>query len=121
MTPAERAGQQVLLVDDDPIVLQVVSEVLSSEGYEVVAAERAAEALALLQGGLAPDLLITDHMMPGMTGAELLAQVHRTWPALPMLMITGFMRDVATLPGHVPVLGKPFGAHALLDQVRALA
>ena len=110
----------ILLVDDDHVVLDVTAEILRSDGFEVVAVDRAAEAIRLLEGGLMPSLLVTDHVMPELTGAELLHRVGAVWPDLPVLMITGFIERVTALPAGVPILRKPFRLQDLVGQVRAL-
>lgn len=56
----------------------------------MIEAHSAIEALRLLEGGLAPDLLITDHEMPGMTGIELAREVRRQYARLPVLLATGW-------------------------------
>lgn len=113
-------ARPILLVDDDHVVLDVTAEILRSDGFEVVAVDRATAAIELLEGGLKPSLLVTDHVMPELTGAELLHRVGAVWPDLPVLMITGFIERVAALPAGVPILRKPFRLQDLVGQVRAL-
>ena len=121
MTDRETASARpILLVDDDLVVLDVTAEILRSDGFEVVAVDRAAEAIKLLEAGLMPSLLVTDHVMPELTGAELLHRVGAVWPELPVLMITGFIERVTALPADVPILRKPFRLQDLVGRVRAL-
>jgi len=84
MTPAERT---VLLVDDDPAVRTVLAALVRQAGIEPVEAASAAEALVLLgQGGI--DVMVSDLRMPGMDGMELLARATKTWPDVPVVMLT---------------------------------
>lgn len=77
----------ILVVDDEPFVTEVVSRWLASEGYECVQASGGREALEAL-GRREFELVITDIMMPGMSGVELLEQVRRTYPRTAVIMLT---------------------------------
>lgn len=89
-------GELVLFVDDEPALLAVGRRRLEALGYAVRTASSPAEAIALLDGsGIEPALLITDYSMPGMTGLELGAEVSRLRPRLPVLLLTGFISDIA--------------------------
>ncbi|MCP4739274.1 MAG: response regulator, partial [Bosea sp.] len=98
----------VLAVDDDALVLMNTTALLEDLGHRVIEASSAREALALLEGDDAVDLLITDHAMPQMTGAQLIAEVGQRWPKLPVILATGY----ADLPAGAGVgvlrLNKPF-------------
>jgi PAS domain S-box-containing protein len=96
----------VLAVDDDALVLMNTTALLEDLGHRVVEASSGREALAILEGGEEIDLLITDHAMPQMTGAQLIAEVGQRWPALPVILATGY----ADLPAGAGVLrlNKPF-------------
>lgn len=100
----------VLAVDDDALVLMNTVLLLEDLGMETVQASSGAEALAVLQTGLLPDVVITDHAMPNMTGARLCQEIHARYPTLPVILATGY----AELPGGVGDLGgvvrlsKPF-------------
>jgi CheY-like chemotaxis protein len=98
----------VLLVDDEQQVRFVTSESLAELGYEVVEAASAEEALAVVGDGLEPDLLVTDHLMPGMTGAQLALELRRQRPKLPVLMITGYAQLRPEEVGDFDVLVKPY-------------
>lgn len=105
-TASRRA--RVLLVDDEEQVRFTTSESLAELGYEVVPAASAQEALDLVTGGLRPDLLITDHLMPGMTGAQLAMELKQRLPQLPVLMITGYAHLRPEELGDFDVLVKPY-------------
>jgi CheY-like chemotaxis protein len=79
---------RVLVVDDDPAILQCSVDVLSHCGYEVRTARDGFEALALMRKAL-PDLIISDLKMPNMSGFELLSVVRRRFPQIPVIAITG--------------------------------
>lgn len=110
----------ILAVDDDDLVRATTIEMLEDLGYRVIAARSGAEALRLLESTCV-DLVLTDHAMPQMTGAQLAQRVHERDPALPVVMVTGYA-DLPADPAHdVPRLAKPFSQHALTDIVsRAL-
>jgi CheY-like chemotaxis protein len=98
----------VLLVDDEEQVRFTTSESLIELGYEVVPAASAEEALDRISGGLKPDLLVTDHLMPGMTGAQLALELRGKLPGLPVLMITGYAQLRPEEAGDFDVLVKPY-------------
>ena len=134
MTSQDAApARPILLVDDDHVVLDVTAEILRSDGFEVVAVDRAAEAIKLLEAGLMPSLLVTDHVMPELTGAELLHRVGAVWPDLTIVLdldpamldrieelSAQFIERVTALPADVPILRKPFRLQDLVGRVRAL-
>jgi CheY-like chemotaxis protein len=80
---------------------------LSDLGYAVVEAGSAEEALRLLDGGLNPDLLLTDHLMAGMTGTDLVRTVRDLRPDLPVLVVSGYS-EVEGIAPDLPRLTKPF-------------
>jgi CheY-like chemotaxis protein len=98
----------VLLVDDEPLVRLSTAEGLRELGYEVVEVGTAAEALEVMRVGLLPDVVVTDHMMPGMTGAQLAANLRERVPDLPILMITGYAALPPEQTRGLTVLAKPF-------------
>jgi PAS domain S-box-containing protein len=109
-TDARAASRRarVLLVDDEEQVRFTTSESLTELGYDVVPAGSAQEALDAVTGGLAPDLLVTDHLMPGMTGAQLAIELRARLPGLPVLMITGYAQLRPEEVGDFDVLVKPY-------------
>ncbi len=109
----------VLLVDDEEAVRASTADMLTELGYAVVEAASAEEALRLFDGGLSPDLLVTDHLMPGMTGAELIRHVGAA-RKLPALVVSGYAEVEAVAP-DLPRLAKPFRRADLAAAIRSLA
>ena len=96
-----------LLVDDEELVRMSTADMLIDLGFEVVEASSAEKALELINGGDALDLLVTDHLMPGMTGADLAREVRSMKPGLPVLVVSGYAEVEGIAPG-LPRLTKPF-------------
>jgi two-component system cell cycle sensor histidine kinase/response regulator CckA len=111
----------ILVVDDDPVILRVVSRLLTAEGYRVLTAADGQEAWDLLQGPQQVDLLLTDVRMPRMGGAELGRRVSTSRPEIPVLYMTGFTAEVEwELPEDIRstrLILKPFQGAALLALV----
>jgi CheY-like chemotaxis protein len=96
-----------LLVDDEDLVRMSTADMLMDLGYSVVEASSAEEALALVGNGVTPDLLVTDHLMPGMTGVELARSLRSTRPSLPVLIVSGYAEEEG-LGTDIPRMTKPF-------------
>jgi CheY-like chemotaxis protein len=107
-----------LLVDDEPLVRASTAHMLSELGYIVVEAVSADEALSLLDAGRF-DLLVTDHLMPGMTGADLFQEVRCRNPALPVLIISGYAEEDG-IASELPRLTKPFRQMELAAKIAAV-
>ena len=112
-------GLRLLVVDDDPLVLLSTVEMLRDLGYATVEAGSGEEALARLRSDGPFDAVVTDHAMPGMTGAQLAERLAEGWPGLPVLMVTGYAEAGGRTEGRLPTLGKPFGQEGLARAVRA--
>ncbi|HSS47225.1 MAG TPA: sigma 54-interacting transcriptional regulator [Burkholderiales bacterium] len=113
---------RILLVDDDPGLLRLISLRLNASGYEVETAESGEQALARLSVS-APQLVITDLRMGGMDGIALFDAIHKVSPTLPVIILTahGSIPEAvdATKRGVFGFLTKPFESKALLEQVEA--
>ncbi len=112
-------------MDDEPGVLAITSRILRKGGYEVVEARDAAEALALVSSPeLSFDLLLTDSVMPGMSGAGLAERVAGIRPGMRVLHMPGYAVAQASLEQlgreGTAVIEKPFTAGALLEKVRSV-
>ncbi|MFD1787913.1 MHYT domain-containing protein [Sphingomonas floccifaciens] len=103
---ASCAGGRVLLVDDEEQVREATAQMLSDLGYHVRAVASGREAVALMEGGEVPDVVVSDHMMPGMTGVELARIVRDVCPGARFLLISGYAEG--GIDGDVPRLPKPF-------------
>jgi len=103
--PRATAGT-VLLVDDEPLVRASTADMLTDLGYEVVEADSGHDALALLDMRV-PDLVITDHLMPGLSGTDLALILAAERPGLPVLIVSGYA-ELDGLPADLPRLTKPF-------------
>ena len=115
----------MLVVDDEAAIRDVAHRVLTRAGYRVVTAADGHEALGLLQDqGMAADLVLTDVVMPGMTGAAFADQAHAMHPDLPILFMSGYEEQGAAGEGWpgpgAQVIGKPFTRAALLARVTQL-
>ena len=97
----------VLLVDDEELVRESTADMLDRLGYDVVQSSGGADALELLAGSNTIDALVTDYLMPGMTGRELAKQARRDRPDLPVLLITGHTR-LDEIEPDFPRIEKPF-------------
>jgi two-component system, cell cycle sensor histidine kinase and response regulator CckA len=82
-------GETVLIVEDDQVVLQAVSAMVDGIGYDVIEAEDGREALAVLDSDVKIDILLTDVVMPGINGVELVRKASQSHPDLPVVMMTG--------------------------------
>lgn len=98
----------VLLVDDEDMVRYTTRLQLRDLGYQVTDAPSAAAALALLDNGLIPDVLVTDHIMADRTGAQLAQDIRQRFAGLPVLIITGYANLTPSQIRGYEVLHKPF-------------
>ncbi len=108
----------ILAVDDDNLVLMNTAGMLEDLGHTVFQAGSATDALRMLQQSRV-DMVVTDHAMPGMTGAQLADAIEQAHPGLPVIIITGF----AELPPHAsarPRLDKPFRQAELARAVNSV-
>ena len=116
--PSFRPGpMKVLAVDDDPLILMNAVAMLEELGLTVVQASSGGEALSLLERETF-DLVITDHVMPKMTGAELMQKIRHKFPTMPLILATGYAELPATDGLKFLRLPKPY---TLDDLATALA
>ncbi|MGB7247618.1 MAG: response regulator, partial [Phormidesmis sp.] len=118
-------GSQVLVVDDNPDLRAYVSSVLQREGYQVIVAEQGAAGLAMATKH-SPDLIITDLMMPGVNGLEMIERIRRdiNLQGIPIVLLTAKADEGTRLAGVEQgadaYLSKPFNDRELLAEVRNL-
>ncbi|HEV8197180.1 MAG TPA: ATP-binding protein [Gemmatimonadales bacterium] len=120
---APRGGETILLAEDEPQVRQLALRLLRGLGYQVFVAESGEMGLAVAQRiDQRIDLLVTDVVMPGMTGEELASQLRRTRPDLRVLYISGYAEDSDAIERALregdAFLPKPFSVSGLARQVR---
>jgi CheY-like chemotaxis protein len=109
---------RVLLVEDEALVRASTADMLVELGYEVEEAETGAEALERIEAR-PPDIVVTDHLMPGLSGTELAAALRALRPGLPVLIVSGYA-DLEGLPPDLPRLTKPFRQADLADCIARL-
>jgi putative two-component system response regulator len=116
----ERTATRILVVDDEPTICHLVSRLLEKQGYACDTCESATEAIQKIEAG-AYELVISDIMMPGMSGIELLAKIKKTHPDIALIMLTGVddhETAVRTLDlGAFGYVIKPFEANELIINV----
>jgi PAS domain S-box-containing protein len=110
---------RALLVDDEELVRMSTADMLMDLGYEVAEAGSAEEALRILGENPALDLLVTDHLMPGLSGAELARQARRLRPDLRILIVSGYAEAEGVDP-DLPRLVKPFRIGELAESLLAI-
>ena len=110
----------VLAVDDDPLVLTNTAAMLEEFGHTCHAVSSAKQALELLESGVAIDLVITDQIMPHMTGLQLARIVRSKWPDVALVLATGYAEIEEDETVSVPRLAKPFTLAELAAQIRGM-
>ncbi len=111
--PHATRRRRVLVVDDDPLVLASIAGMLRDEGHAVAEAPSGAAALEALREQ-AFDIVVTDQAMPDMTGIDLARNIRRTWPALPIILASGYPNLPASEQLALACLAKPFQPAALM-------
>ena len=114
-----RGTQRLLLVDDEDMVLSLAQTILSSFGYDVLTADNGQKALDILQKERKVELVITDLVMPSMSGRELVEHIHRVAPDVKVLCTSGYIWSASQENG-AGYLQKPFTAQELLLKVKQM-
>ena len=117
--PVKRSAV-ILFVDDDPLIAMSTTEMLEDLGHRVIGASSALHALDILKSEQPIDLMVTDHVMPGMTGIELAAATRQVRPSLPILLATGYAELPEGTQLDLPRLAKPYHQDQLRDQLDQL-
>ena len=122
--PASRGGETILLCEDDAIAREVIGEVLDEAGYRIVPVASPDEALAASEREGSIDLLVTDVVLPGMSGLRLARELRARRPGLRVLFMSGYTEQVIADRSGIDIgehlLRKPFGNDALLAKLRAM-
>jgi two-component system response regulator FlrC len=115
-------AETVLLVDSEGALREILGSILTSAGYEFHGASNGIEALALLDSGTKVDVIVSEWMMPGMDGLELLERVKQKHPAIPFVFSTGVydstIIEALIRNGACDYLPKPFKREHLLAVLR---
>jgi len=113
---SDLARSTILIVDDDPAILEYAGGVLEEHGYTVVTALNADSALVMLRNNDRIELLFTDMVMPGFDGAELARRAGQEVPGLKVLFTTGYSTDPAP---RERLLKKPYRPEQLAGAIAA--
>ena len=117
-------GETVMVVEDDPAVRLIVTEVLEELGYGAIEAVDANRAIPILQSDERIDLLVTDVGLPGLNGRQLAEIARQTRPDLKVLFITGYAQNAAVRAGFLDdgmdMMTKPFAVEALATKISAI-
>lgn len=116
----EEPAVGILVVEDEPLVRLILTEILSEAGYRVIEAANADEALLLLDARPDTRLMITDVRMPGSLDGFALARLAvRRWPGIGVIVTSGHaLPDEGDLPARAAFLSKPWQPAALIEQVQ---
>jgi len=119
MTPAGK--QTILIVDDEQTARHLLRYVLQLGGYEVLSANDAFDALRILEGGVRPALVISDVMMPGMLGSDLVQQMaaNPELARIPVVLVSAY-HDLSRIGKTAAFVYKPYTPNALLELVTQL-
>lgn len=126
MTVSPVAGsEQILVVEDEKSLRKFMHIALERQGYTVTLAASGPEALLLVEEkGLMPDLIITDVIMPKMSGIELVERLHQSRPYLKVLFMSGYTDDTighhGMLHSKTPFIHKPFTVHTIAKKIREI-
>ncbi len=115
--------ETILVIEDDPATLEMVTAALVSQGYEVLGAANGIEASVMLRQDHARiDLVLADAVVPGRSGLEVVAEARQFRPSMPVLLMTGYSADFlgAQLRDDLPVLHKPFSPIELIHRLRSM-
>ena len=118
--PAQTRSLSVLVVDDDQLVLRNTSAMLEDLGHQSIEASSGTQALRILRRPTPVDLVLTDQVMPGMTGLDLITRIKGEWPLISVLLASGYAEFPEGGDVDVPRLAKPFSPAARqCDRARA--
>lgn len=114
-------AETVLLVEDEPVLRELTKQILSSQGYSVLDASSGHDAIQLARADCKKiDLVLTDIVMPGMSGVELAREILRASPETKIAFMSGYTDVPAEFGGNVTIIQKPVTPDALLLEVRTL-
>lgn len=113
--------RSVLVVEDDPTLLDFTAELLKDDGLDVSRAKDCDEALAILESGRVPDLMVTDIALPGCrSGVDLATAVAEKWPEVRLIIVSGQSRPKqGDYPEQAVFFTKPYAHGALLSMIHS--
>ena len=116
--------ESILVVEDEIELCRLIKKMLSNLGYKVIATTKAREALDHFRNNHVPDLLLTDVMMPGMNGMQLIEAVKKLHPRQKILVMSGYTDDIVSdhglLGNIIPFIPKPFTASQINPIIRQI-
>jgi len=117
---SEDAQDVVLVVEDEPVILMVLTDYLSGQGYRVLQAENGEQAFEILASKPHLDMLITDYRLPGgISGVQIAEPAVKLRPDLKVIFISGYAREIRETGSPItlkaPILEKPFDLDVLQD------
>jgi DNA-binding response OmpR family regulator len=118
-------GECILVVEDEPQVLDYVARLLRTSGYRILTASAGPEALRLLENNSGIDLLLTDVGLPdGMSGVELVRKARELDPEMKVVLASGYayehLVETGAIAADLPIVFKPFVRRELLDRIRSV-
>ena len=122
-SPSQRpsASRRVLLADDEPLLRTTLGRMLERLGFAVDVVSNGREAIERLDAAPTPfDLVLVDLTMPEVDGRGVLAHVREKWPALPVILMSGYTEEASSNVPHMMFLNKPFDARMLEESVRRM-
>ena len=122
---SEDAQDVVLIVEDDPSILMVLSAYLSGEGYRVLHAENGEQAFEILASKPHLDLMVTDFRLPGgISGVQIAEPAVKLRPDLKVVFISGYPQEIretdSPITRKAPILAKPFDLDELQNTIKTL-
>ena len=122
---SEDALDVVLIVEDDPSILMVLSDYLSGEGYRVLQAENGEQAFEILASKPHLDLMVTDFRLPGgISGVQIAEPAVKLRPDLKVVFISGYPQEIretdSPITRKAPILAKPFDLDELQNTIKTL-
>ena len=122
---SEDAQDVVLIVEDDPSILMVLSAYLSGEGYRVLQAENGEQAFEILASKPHLDMMITDFRLPGgISGVQIAEPAVKLRPELKVIFISGYPQEIldcnSPITRNAPILAKPFDLDTLQEHIQRL-
>ena len=127
--PDNLEPKMILFVEDESLSRRAFAQILRGKGYQVAEAQNGVEALEILTTGTevltkkAFDLVITDLVLPGLHGVNLIHQIRARWPKMPIIVISGYLSETpgkVILEGFAEFIQKPIDSAALIAAVRRL-